>query len=83
MKTLKDLKEMKNESCIPFGTQYEYFFAGLEDYYIAKSDGVERIKVELKNWDKEAQFFIVNELANRISESGIMEFDKKEILSLI
>ena len=36
MKGLKDLENMKNETCVPYGTQYDYFFAALEDCYIAK-----------------------------------------------
>lgn len=83
MKTLRDLEEMKNKAMIPFGNQYDYLFATLEDYYIAKLDGVDRIKAELQNWDKESQRFIVNKLADIISESGIIGFDKNEILSLI
>lgn len=83
MKTLQDLTEMRSKSNIPFGTQYECFFARLEDYYIGKSDGKDRIRAELRDWDKEAQDFIVNELVARISETGIMEFDSNDILSLI
>ena len=83
MKTLQDLTEMRNKSSIPFETQYENFFARLEDYYIGKSNGKDRIRTELCNWDKAAQDFIVNELAARISETGIMEFDSKDILSLV
>lgn len=83
MKTLKDLEEMKNKEVFPFGNQYDYFFATLEDYYIAKMDGLNRIKIELQNWDKESQQVIVNQLIDIISENGIMEFDKNEILSLI
>lgn len=45
--------------------------------------GLERIKAELNNWDKEAQEFIVYELTDRISKSGLMEFDRTEIISLI
>lgn len=82
-KTLKDLEAMKNKSMIPFGSQYEFLFATLEDYYIAKIDGVNRIKDELNNWDVEAQKVIANKLIDIISESGIIGFDKNEILSLI
>lgn len=37
-----------------FQSRYSYFFADLENLYISKSDGVERIKTELNNWDKKA-----------------------------
>lgn len=83
MKTLKDLEKMKIESSTPFGTQYDYLLAVMEDYYIGKMDGIKRIEAELKKWDKEAQHYIANELADRISKTGIMEFDRSEILSLI
>lgn len=80
MKTLKDLEKMKNETITPFGNQYDYLFARLEDYYIAKADGVNRIKAELQNWDKEAQQVIINELESIISASGIIRFDKNKFL---
>lgn len=82
-KTIKDLEEMKNKSMIPFGNQYEFLFATLEDYYIGKMDGINRIKTELSNWDVEAQKVIANKLVEIISEGGIIGFDKNEILSLI
>lgn len=83
MKTVKDLEDMKSKNMIPFGNQYEYFFVTLEDYYIAKLDGKNRIKAELSNWDTEAQRVIADRLIEIISESGIVCFDKNEILSLI
>lgn len=82
-KTLKDLEDMKNKSMIPFGNRYDFLFATLEDYYIGKMDGINRIKAELSNWDLEAQKVIANKLIDIISESGIIGFDKNEILSLI
>ena len=83
MNTIKDLEEMKNESYGFFGTKYNYFFEELTDYYIAKSDGISRIEAELSNWDSDTRKFIVNELVNRISESGILDFNRKEILDLV
>ncbi|MFG6377552.1 MAG: hypothetical protein K1W19_04435 [Lachnospiraceae bacterium] len=82
MKTIEDLKEMKNKTIIPFGNQYDYFFATLENYYMSKLDGLDRVKAELSNWDREAQQIIVNRLANIVSENGIIGFDKNEILLL-
>ena len=83
MKTLKDLEEMKKIPMIPFENQYDYIFATLEDYYIAKMDGINRIKAELKNWDIEAQKVIVNKLVEILSEDELIGFDKNEILSLL
>lgn len=46
-------------------------------------DGINRIKTELSKWDIEAQKVIANKLISIISESGIIGFDRNEILSLI
>ena len=80
-KTLKFLNDMKNNKMSPFGNQYEFFFATLENYYIAKMNGKERIKIELSN--SEAQKEIVNILANIIESDGLIGFDRNDILSLI
>jgi hypothetical protein len=82
-KTLKFLNDMKNNKMSPFGNQYEFFFATLENYYIAKMNGKERIKIELSKWDSEAQKEIVNILANIIESDGLIGFDRNDILSLI
>lgn len=83
MKTLKDLKEMETKNKNIFGNQYNYFLETLENYYITRTDGIDRIKEELKNWDKDAQTFILNELSDMIVESGIVGFDRNQMLSLI
>lgn len=82
-KTLKFLNDMKNKKMPPFGNQYEFFFATLEDYYIAKMNGKERIKTELSKWDSEAQKEIVNILADIIESDGLIGFDRNDILSLV
>jgi hypothetical protein len=82
-RTLKYLNDMKNNKMPPFASQYEFFFATLEDYYIAKSDGKERIKTELSKWDSEAQKEIVNILADIIESDGLIGFDRNDILSLV
>lgn len=80
MITVNDLEEMKSKSIIPFGNQYEFLFATLEDYYFAKMDGISRIIAELSDWDTEAQRVIADKLIEIISESGIVGFYKNEIL---
>jgi len=82
-RTLKYLNDMKNNKMPPFTSQYEFFFATLEDYYIAKMNGKERIKTELSKWDSEAQKEIVNILANIIESDGLIGFDRNDILSLV
>lgn len=82
-KTLKDLNDMKEVSVPQFGSQYDYFFAILEDYYIAKLCGDEQIKGELSHWNEEAQIEIVNILADNIEARGLMDFDRSDILALL
>lgn len=82
-RTLKYLNGMKNNKMPPFDSQYEFFFATLEDYYIAKSDGAKIIKDELAEWDSEAQKEIVNILADIIESDGLIGFDRNDILSLV
>lgn len=81
-KTLKYLNDMKNSKMPPFASQYEFFFATLEDYYIAKSDGSKIIKEELMEWDSEAQKEIVNILADIIEGDELIGFNRNDILSL-
>lgn len=59
MKTMKDLEEMKTRTMPPFDSEYDYLFETLEDYYIAKMDGMSRIKRELSKWDRESASVIV------------------------
>lgn len=82
MKTIKDLEKMKLQSSIPFGNAYELLLMSLEDFYISKLDGVERIKDELKGWDKEAQLYIVDILIKRIDKE-LMDFDPNDLHGLI
>lgn len=75
MKTLKDLEDMKSQKCAPFENAYEYFFMQLTDFYIAKTNGIERIKKALADWDIESQQFIVKEIEKRVKELGIQDFE--------
>ena len=78
-KTLKYLNDMKNSKMPPFDSQYEFFFATLEDYYIAKSNGAKIIKEELMEWDSEAQ----KEIVNILESDELIGFDRNDILSLV
>lgn len=82
MKTIMDLEQMKNKSCPPFENEYEYFFSTLEDYYIGKSDGINRIKAELRKWDKDTASKIVEELINRMMNNGAVMFDVDDLSEL-
>lgn len=50
---------------------YEHFINLFEDYYISKSDGMERIKHTLNGWDAKARKTIILALMDRLKESGI------------
>ena len=79
--TVSDLDKMKVQDMPPFENAYERFMMLLEDFYISKSDGEERIKHELEKWDDEAKIQIINQLKKRCMESGI-EFSKFDLLKL-
>ena len=51
---------------------FDHFINTLEDYYISKSDGIERIKSALNDWDFKARKTIIIELMKRIEKTGIM-----------
>lgn len=82
LKTIDDLENMKSQNDPIFSTAYESFISTLEDYYIAKLDGRERIAREFTLWNKDAQIAIANILIKRISQD-IVDFDPTDILSLI
>ena len=79
--TVSDLDKMKVQEMPPFENAYERFMMLLEDFYISKSDGEERIKHELEKWDDEAKIKIINQLKERCMELGI-EFSQSDLLSL-
>lgn len=51
---------------------FDHFINTLEDYYISKSDGIERIKSVLNDWDSKARKTIIIELMKRIEKTGMM-----------
>ena len=51
---------------------FEHLINTLEDYYISKFDGLERIKSELNRWNSKAKKTIIIELMKRFEESGII-----------
>lgn len=76
MKTLRDLKEMRNMSNIPFGNQYDSLFMTLENAYIKSHNG--QIEQILEDWDTEAREFIIDELINILIDGGMI-LDQDEI----
>jgi len=83
MKTVSDLEKMKNEEIIPYGNAYTYTIDYFEDLYISKLNGIERIRQELKKWDKPAREIIIKEVISSVSKSGIRNFDPNELMDLI
>lgn len=83
MKTLLDLEKMKDDPVVPFENAYKHMIIRLADYYISKSNGIERIGVELKDWDEEAKKAIISEVITEIEVTGIMDFNSKELWDLI
>jgi len=60
---------------------YDDFVNLLEDFYISKSDGMERIKDKLNGWDIKARKTILIILMNRVKESGII-FTVEDVIEL-
>lgn len=75
MKTLSDLEQMKNQKAIPFENAYEFLIERLVDFYIAKSNGIDRIKSELSEWDSDAKEEIIREVRIRCYEAGVRDFN--------
>lgn len=78
MKTIENLHLMKKMKCLPFDNAYEFFILQLEDFYLAKINGLDRIYDYLQEWDFASKNYIINDLISRINESGIEEFDELE-----
>lgn len=51
---------------------FEHFINTLEDYYISKSDGMERIKNELNDWDLKARKTIIVALIKQLEKNGFI-----------
>ena len=63
---------------------YNHLINTLEDYYISKLDGLERIKCELNNWDTEARKNIIIDLLKQLDESGpITVSDSIKLIELL
>jgi len=63
MITVKELIEMKKKKMIPFGNQYRWLIMRIEDDLISKLDGADRVKQMLKDYDEQAQLFIISQIS--------------------
>lgn len=68
LKTKHDLENLRNVKTNIFGNAYEFTMERLVDYYISKSDGIERIEHELTAWTIEAQKEILYEVCQRLEK---------------
>lgn len=71
LKTINDLKDMKKLPDRIFGNQYNMLISTLENNIISKSNGVERNKSILSDFDDEARLSIELDLANRLEKNNI------------
>lgn len=67
-KTIFDFVAMKEQKCIPFDNKQNWYISYLEDVYISKSDGKERLFGALGEWNKDAQIYIMNMVIDRMLE---------------
>lgn len=84
MKTLRDLESMKKQECTPFGSAYEYYLLMLEDSYLSKMDGIQRIKSFLQEWNLDAREQIIYKLIEMLEKEPIdfcADNFKNELLS--
>lgn len=82
MKTVIDLEKMKNQPCPPFENAYVYLISRLENDYISKSNGTDRIKQELLNWDNEARTLIILNLIATLNRE-LPGFDPSNLFNLL
>ena len=47
MKTFQDFEHLRNKKCTPFGTMQNDLVEWMVDPYVAKLDGVQRIKINI------------------------------------
>lgn len=83
MKTIADLDRMREIPCPPFDNQYDFLMKRLEDDYIAKIDGFNRVRKALEDWDTDAQIVIIERLIQNIRQLELIDFNYKELRNLI
>lgn len=76
MKTLSDLELLKTQPCFPFDSAYSYLICSLADYYISKTNGIERIQHELSQWDAAARAYILDRVIEEIRDYGCLVFEE-------
>lgn len=64
-KTISDFDAMKERNCMSFDNEQNWYISYLEDVYISKFNGKERLFSMLGEWSKDAQTHIMNLLIDR------------------
>ncbi|SHJ80002.1 hypothetical protein SAMN02745751_03404 [Dethiosulfatibacter aminovorans DSM 17477] len=59
--TINDVIAMKQEKNVPFGNQYRWLILTIENDLISKTDGENRVRQLLAEYDYEARLFIVHQ----------------------
>ncbi len=76
MKSLTDYQNMSFDD-------RRFLIDRLEDYYISKLNGMDRIKKELELWEPCVRKEIIFSLIDSLKKSMILDRDEEELLSLI
>ena len=74
MKTFQDFEKLRNKKCAPFGNMQNYVIEWIADAYVAKLDGVQRIKSNIGHYDHDAKVKILRMVEKRVEDIGA-EFD--------
>lgn len=61
MITIAEVIAMKTKNQVPFGTQYKWLFMTIEDNLISKSNGSERVRQMLSDYDFSARVYILHQ----------------------
>lgn len=73
MITISDVIAMKTKKHIPFGTQYKWLFMTIEDNLISKSNGSERVRQMLSEYDALAKVYILHQFIRLDGEAIVRE----------
>ncbi|MBS4539385.1 hypothetical protein GOQ27_12990 [Clostridium sp. D2Q-11] len=69
MKTLEDLKKMKNTPCPPFSDAYTFLIMKLEDNIIGKLNGEKRNEALLSEYDEASKTQILIDLEYQLEKN--------------
>lgn len=79
MSTVDDIIAMKNQKMLPFENKYKWFFMSIENDLVRESDGENRVKSFLSDYDYKAKLYIVHQFMNLNDQIGTQLFDLLDI----